>query len=886
MNKVINKYLNNRNVWYLVMLICVSVISIAHAALNTTLSISGTAAARAKSDIRVTNIKLKSSTNGGGEYYSARYSKNTTTTGVILAHETSTVTYTVTIHNYSNITYMLQDIQTVEDSNTNITFRYSNDIIGDDIPKGEDMTFDIIFSNTTSEEEIKTLILKYIFIENNKYFFYEKVLADNTVTSGTPDFSNTNTSTGYMYQGTDNLGVTHYFRGNVKNNYVLFNGFYWRIVRVNGNNSVRLIYQGTTADGNGTTGSGYYEDEVKNAVNKKRDHAYVRYYYKTSSLEFSTIRQSIDSWYNTNLSSVTNYMDSDVGFCNDYSTTSGTYGDTTTTSSVTFSGKGRLSSHSPSIKCDDKYYETPTTSDRGTKSLPYPVGTISMDEVMQAGGSNSNNTNYYLHTDTSYFTMTPYEFEYKKVGVLYYYYPRMLYVNKSGKIVEDDVYTKYGYRPVINIASHIYWTRGNGTASAPYELGYEITPNYQLTLAPTPSDAKVIIKVNGDVVSNGTGQTIISVKYKDVVTYTVSREGYLTHSDSYTVGKSNHTIEVPLIEKSTVLATYIKDLYENATDKKEYDMKNTYGYEYSSSVNLRDDRLGGTIATGGNIRYSGSNPNNYVYFNCSDYSNQSLSTCEVWRIVGVFDNKVKLVRSTSIGEYSWTSNSGTTINKWDPDLSNNYTGAAIMNLMNPGYESLSINNSLYWNSGSGNCYNGSAAVTTACDFTSTGLKNDTTRNLISTEKYYLYSPWTGELYADELYVQERGTSPGSQYDGSGDSPPMPRNGYWEGKIGLLYPSDHAYGATPGSCQLPLYNWPSPCLRSDWLAYETEERFLTPSFRQSNAWFARKIGTIEGHVGSGDAAEAKNIRPVLFLYANQEFKAGDGTPSNPIQLKVN
>ena len=142
------------------------------------------------------------------------------------------------------------------------------------------------------------------------------------------------------------------------------------------------------------------------------------------------------------------------------------------------------------------------------------------------------------------------------------------------------------------------------------------------------------------------------------------------------------------------------------------------------------------------------------------------------------------------------------------------------------------------------------------------------------------------MYADELYVQERGTSPGSQYDGSGDSPPMPRNGYWEGKIGLLYPSDHAYGATPGSCQLPLYNWPSPCLRSDWLAYETEERFLTPSFRQSNAWFARKIGTIEGHVGSGDAAEAKNIRPVLFLYANQEFKAGDGTPSNPIQLKVN
>ena len=885
MNKVINKYLNNRNVWYLVMLICVSIISIAHAALNTTLSISGTATARAKSDIRVTNIKLKSSTNGGGEYYSARYSKNTTTTGVMLAHETSTVTYTVTIHNYSNNTYMLQDIQTVEDSNTNITFRYSNDIIGDDIPKGEDMTFDIIFSNTTSEEEIKTLILKYIFVENNKYLFYEKVLADNVITDGKPDFSSTNTSTGAFYKSTDNLGTTYYFRGNVTNNYVLFGGFYWRIVRINGNNSVRLIYQGTASDGNGTTGNGYYEDETKNAVNKTRKHSYVRYYYKSGSTEYSAIRKSIDSWYNTNLSSFANFMDPDAGYCNDYSTTSGTYGDSTSSSSVTFSGNGRLSSHNPTTVCARQYYETPTTSNTGTKSLPYPVGTISMDEVMQAGGSNSNNKNYYLHTGTSYFTMTPYEFEYKKVGVLYYYYPRALNVNSSGKLASVDVYTKHGYRPVINITSYIYWSRGNGTATAPYELSFESVPIYQFTLTPTPSDAKVVLKVNGTTVFDGNGEAVISVKYKDVITYTVSKDGYLTYTNSYTSGKSNHNINVSLTSKSPVLATYIRDIYNNDTVKTDHDLNKSY-YTYANSVGLIDDRKGGDVYNNGNIRYVGSNPNNYIYFNCSDYSNQSSSTCEKWRIVGVFDGKVKLVRPTSIGEYSWTSNTGNTINKWDPDTTNNYSGAAIMNLMNPGYDSLSVNNSLYWNSGSGNCYNAAGGATTSCDFTSKGLKNDTTRNLISTEKYYLYSPWTGELYADQLYVQERGASPGSQYDGSNDIPPMSRNGYWEGKIGLLYPSDHAYGATPGSCQLPLYNWPSPCLRSDWLAYETEERFLTPSFRQSNAWFARKIGTIEGHVGSGDAAEAKNIRPVLFLYANQEFKAGDGTPSNPIQLKVN
>ena len=56
---------------------------------------------------------------------------------------------------------------------------------------------------------------------------------------------------------------------------------------------------------------------------------------------------------------------------------------------------------------------------------------------------------------------------------------------------------------------------------------------------------------------------------------------------------------------------------------------------------------------GGNLRYYGANPNNYIYFNCSDYNNQSSSTCETWRIIGVFDGKLKLIRSGSIGTYAW-----------------------------------------------------------------------------------------------------------------------------------------------------------------------------------------------------------------------------------------
>lgn len=164
----------------------------------------------------------------------------------------------------------------------------------------------------------------------------------------------------------------------------------------------------------------------------------------------------------------------------------------------------------------------------------------------------------------------------------------------------------------------------------------------------------MVLKVNGTTVFDGNGEAVISVKYKDVITYTVSKDGYLTYTNSYTSGKSNHNINVSLTSKSPVLATYIRDIYNNDTVKTDHDLNKSY-YTYANSVGLIDDRKGGDVYNNGNIRYVGSNPNNYIYFNCSDYSNQSSSTCEKWRIVGVFDGKVKLVRPTSIGEYSWTS---------------------------------------------------------------------------------------------------------------------------------------------------------------------------------------------------------------------------------------
>ena len=102
--------------------------------------------------------------------------------------------------------------------------------------------------------------------------------------------------------------------------------------------------------------------------------------------------------------------------------------------------------------------------------------------------------------------------------------------------------------------------------------------------------------------------------------------------------------------KGPTAADTITELYKNAskTPAKNngitYNYANIYDTDSDDNTNggLMNDRLGGTTTDldGGNIRYYGASPNNYIYFNCSDYSNQTSSTCETWRIIGVFDGKL------------------------------------------------------------------------------------------------------------------------------------------------------------------------------------------------------------------------------------------------------
>ena len=330
-------------------------------------------------------------------------------------------------------------------------------------------------------------------------------------------------------------------------------------------------------------------------------------------------------------------------------------------------------------------------------------------------------------------------------------------------------------------------------------------------------------------------------------------------------------------------ASYIINLYKNAS--KETVKNASITYNKAPSVNLMNDRLGGTTTDldGGNVRYYGASPNNYIYFNCSDYNSQTSSTCEVWRIIGAFDGKLKLIRNTSIGSYSWDNRNFSTGAENDSGK-NDWTTSRLMKLLNPSdYYTVDTNDnglgqSLYYNSGSGKCYSGKNNATVDCDFTSNGIKNDITRNLIAETTWNLGGWNTDSVYSNQMYGYERGTT---VYQGRPTTP-------WKGKIALAYPSDYGYAAEFGTdkCNSTLdkYN-DTTCKSNNWMkgTFGSSERWLlTPNASSSyTAWLVASSGVVY----SLNAYIARGVSPVLYLNSNVEFRDGDGSVSNPYQLSA-
>ena len=335
-----------------------------------------------------------------------------------------------------------------------------------------------------------------------------------TLASGTPDFTTVSGSNGVKYvdgsqtatglgDGTkgiyatqDDLGTSYYFRGAVDNNYVKFANFYWRIIRINGDGSIRMIYAGTSAHANGESETDSYIS--KTAYNSSyNDNTYVGYMTGTkgattyasahSNTNNSTIKGVIDTWYKTNIvdKGYSSYV-ADAIYCNDrsiandnatnavftkagYTNTGLGYG----TNVTAYGGiKRNFVDHTPSLVCPNDNDKFTIDSTLGNGKLTYPVALITSDEIAYVGGLaydyNTNsyitNTDVYLHTPSYYYwTLTPWAF----AGG----YSLVVYWNASGSLDGNGVSrSSLAARAAVSLLSDAI-TGGNGTMNDPFTVG-------------------------------------------------------------------------------------------------------------------------------------------------------------------------------------------------------------------------------------------------------------------------------------------------------------------------------------------------------------------------------------------------------------------------------
>ena len=290
----------------------------------------------------------------------------------------------------------------------------------------------------------------------------ESILTNINTIKTRNDFSTTLTdaTTGVIYKSLDenqydDNGETYYFAGNPTDNWVKFGGFYWRIIRINGDGTIRMIYNGPTTDQTGETtqiGTSVFNSNYD-------DNMYVGFQYTSGEVHGrgtdSTIKGVLDNWYNNNLSSYSKYIATGEGasFCNDRTPSSGSGIGATVTD---YAAYNRLyTNKAPTLKCTD-------TKDRFATT----IGLITADEVAYAGGVNfSNNSGYYLYTGQYYWTMSPSSFNSGNSRAY------VFYVNTGGSLGPDIVgWVAPGIRPVINLKADTQFTSGNGTSSNPYTV--------------------------------------------------------------------------------------------------------------------------------------------------------------------------------------------------------------------------------------------------------------------------------------------------------------------------------------------------------------------------------------------------------------------------------
>lgn len=370
------------------------------------------------------------------------------------------------------------------------------------------------------------------------------------------------------------------------------------------------------------------------------------------------------------------------------------------------------------------------------------------------------------------------------------------------------------------------------------------------------SDLKYVLLKDNTIVKEGNFSTMV-VGTNTIYSNSISSSG-TTNFIFYLYIDGNSENNLNMMNKSLVgtitvegnevigetLSSYIENLMADGDITTV--TNNGINYDYNTVNSLMNDSFG-------NFRYYGSSPNNYVYFNCDDYSNQSSSTCEVWRIIGLFNDQIepsliKIVRNDSIGNFPW-------------DPYNNFNGwndAGMRSILN-NYSISEQGAGLYWNRRSGTCLNGDSGT---CDFTTTGLKNDATRNAIYNAKWQVSAFSETLFYSNEAYENEMGL--GTEV---------------EDYIGLISTSDYGFAADFRTCSSQIFDY-DICSEVNWLLNGEDQWTIIPMDNETTYSVYNS-----GMLSTLNVSNVAAIRPTLYLNFNVIKKDGTGTSSDPYQLRV-
>ena len=342
-------------------------------------------------------------------------------------------------------------------------------------------------------------------------------------------------------------------------------------------------------------------------------------------------------------------------------------------------------------------------------------------------------------------------------------------------------------------------------------------------------------------------------------------------------------LENPLTGKNIPSTSIVKIIKNN----EEYIYKFSLDYQYllehiidlySSEETRISNGLKKDNTPDQNIRYYGSDPNNYVRFNN-----------ELWRIIGVFGNNVKLVRKDSLGSLSWDSsessiNGGVGINQWgeSKDADGNESAGADLQV---------YLNKMYYGGTSVTCYGGTKNSTTTCptntlDNTAKALIDNHTWNTGAPNHSTLYNSTTQSYDTVEFYKAERGTVNGKICSsGTYCNDTVTRTTEWTGYIGLPYVTDYAYASSENDCNTKIDRSSTyKCKNNNWMHRSTSTWYMSPyaiPYNATSVWYVYG----DGSSGLSLAADALSAFPTIYLKSNVLIDSGKGTSSDPYILKA-